>query len=454
MPRKVSFTPLAAILAGLAIFGAVETVQFVTADHDGWDIFAPVSVTTGPLVVDPRNMLDGEDREVIARVVRETRDYGVPWSIQVIRPQGSMGNVSAQEFAEQQYAEQPVESVEDAADGLLMLVSVPEDPTETEIAFAAGPNFYPRGGLTPERLAETVGTQTAQAIEEKRIGDAVIEAATWVAWMHLFRSTPEEPATHLERGLQELLQPLGAVGFAALALLVLAAAAATVVMTRLHTSTTAVPSKLDGVLAGAIARGRVDRPVLVGAVLDAIDRGVLTITPDGTVAPGPVQPATERDRLIAATLGDRPAPIRGLLHTLDRRAQLVRLMEDVLAAAGAFHPRSRVLTLWLRWIAVAGLIVGVLAIVVSVLGSARYALVAALALAVISLVVAIWNERRSWATRTGKRAVAKWRDLHQDGEDRQRTMFETITGMESLAATRSGEAPVSPAAWQVLPDVH
>ncbi|MDQ4043898.1 MAG: DUF2207 domain-containing protein [Chloroflexota bacterium] len=455
MPSKVSYTLLALILGGLVIFGAVETVEYVTAEHDGWDIFAPVSVTTDPLVVDPRNLLAREDREVIARLVREARDYGVPWSVQVVQRRAEAATTSAQELAEQQYAEQPVETVEDAEDGLLMLVSVPAgDPTGTEIAFAAGRNFYPHGDLTPEQLGEMVDTQAAQAIEENRIGDAVIEAATWVQWMHLFGGAPEEPATPLERGVQELLQPLGAAGLAALALIVFSAAAAIALITRIGVSTTTALPELDGVLAGAIERGRVDRPVVAGSVLDTIDRGVLAVTPDGAVVPGAVQPATERDRLILDAIGERATNLRGLLLALDRRDALARSMEDQLAAAGAFHPKSPILTLWLRWIAVGGLALGVLAVVVSVLGSARYALAAALTLVVIALVVAIWNERRSWVTRSGARAVARWRDLHTDGEDRQRAIFETIIGMEPMSATRDDNAPMSPAVWQVLPDIH
>lgn len=455
MPRKVSFTLLAVILAGLAVFGAVRLFQFVTTEHDGWGLFSPVTVTTEPLVVEPQNLFTREELDEIEKIVTEAHAYGTPWSIRVIRTPRDADNLSAQELAEERYAEQPVETADGAGDGLLMLVAVPiGDPTAAEVGFASGPNFYPRGGITPERLQEIVDVQMARAIEENRIGAAVIEGATWVEWTHLFRRVPASEPTQLERGLRALLEPLGAIAFAGLGAAVYIAAIAVLFVTRRGTGAVPGPGPLDGVMAAAVERGRVDWPVVMGAMLDAVDRGVLAIGSDGTVRPGPVAPRGDRERILIQTLGDRRLPARTLARELRGRGLLSRAIEDALAATGAFHPKSPVLTLWLRWIAVGGLLLGALGLVLSVLSSARYALAAALALTVISLAVALWNERRSWSTRAGGRVVAAWRELHRDAADRQRSLFEATSGMEELAATRDRDAPVDPAVWRLLADPH
>jgi hypothetical protein len=407
MPIKLSATLLALILLAGAIFGAVRLGQAVRTEHDGWDIFSHVDVTTDPVLIDPGDLLRKDDREELEKVVNESRDYGIPFAVHVITDADVPADRSADAIAADRYADTPVETSEGADDGLLMLVIVAEpDHTQTQVGFAAGSNFYPRGGITPERLRYIADVQMQALIDDDRIGAAVIEGATWVEWTQLFEPTPNEPPSALARGLRDLLVPWGALLFSGLAALVLAAAIGAKALTLRGAAPTAVLEPLDGVTMAAVARGRVDGAVLAGAALDALDRGVLALGPDNRLRPGGATP-TARDRSLLAAID--AIEIRGGLATPARLGRYLaseggarREKEDHMAGAGLLAWRAPVLTTWLRWIAAAGLLLGLIALVVSVLGEAAPSLAAGVALTAISLVALIWNEQRSWATRAGR----------------------------------------------------
>jgi hypothetical protein len=452
MPTKLSAALLGVIImAGIAI-GAYKVLDVVTSEHDGWDIFAPVEVGAPPLTVEPVNLLLKEDRETIERVVMAGRtDWGLPVAIVVVDDGMIEPGQSIEDAAAERATTEPVESSEDAGDGLLMLVVVPDDDhTATEVAFVPGPNFYPRGGITPERLAFIADVQMQALVDENRIGPAVIEGATWVLWTHLFEPTPDPPASNLERGLDKLLVPLGAAGIAALALAVALAAATVTFMTWRGAGSGSQSGELDGIHAAAAERGRVDRGVLAGAVLDAIDRGTLAI--DGTGALHVVTEATSaRDRALAAVIagitqrGGSPTAA-AIARRLTGDGSLEREIEVELAGSGRFHPRSSVLTAVMRWIAITGTVLGMVAIVISVMGEAPPALLASIALAAISLVALIWNEQRSWTTRAGRAALKSWRDRHEATDDRERALFDAIVDAESLDIVPPDRSPLRPEA--------
>ena len=71
---------------------------------------------------------------------------------------------------------------------------------------------------------------------------------------------------------------------------------------------------------------------------------------------------------------------------------------------------------------------------VSVLGEVAPSLAGAIALTGISLVVLIWNERRSWTTSAGRGALRVWEVAHPSPEDRQRALYEAITGSKLYEA--------------------
>src|SRR5690606_27540880 len=135
MPPKVSLTILALVLLAAALFGAVRLYDVATTERDGGDIFSRVDTTTDMLTVVPQSLVSREDRQAIELVVYETRGFGIPWPIWVVSREELDTPLPAEQIAEQQFAENPVESPEGAGDGLLMAVIVPEsDHTQTEVA--------------------------------------------------------------------------------------------------------------------------------------------------------------------------------------------------------------------------------------------------------------------------------------------------------------------------------
>lgn len=454
MPIKLSATLLALILIAGGLFAAWRIAQVATGEHDGWDIFAPVAVTTDPVLIDPGDLLAKKDRDDLVKVVNEARTYGIPWSVHIITDSAVESDEAADKIAADRYAENPIETRKDAGDGLLMLVIVNEpDHTQTRVGFATGPNFYPRGGITPDRLRYIADVQMAPLIEESRIGDAVVEGATWVEWTQLFESTPDGPPTTLERGLRDLLVPWGALLFGGLAALVLVAAAGTKALTLRGTGGATTIAAADGVTMGAIARGRVDRAVLAGAVLDALDRGAIAFDERNRLHAGAAEP-TGRDRILLDAIatvearGGVPTPA-ALGRYLASDGTLRRDLEDRLAADGALDRRSPVLTVWLRGIAAAGAVLGVIGLVLSVAGEAAPSLAAAIALTVISLVALIWNERRSWTTRAGRAALRGWQAAHAAPDDRERALAEAIGGMESIDLRPADRSPLRPDAQEL-----
>lgn len=457
MSIRASLIALGIMIIAILVFVATQILVTVTGDHDGWDIFAPVSVTTDAVTVEPPNLLTQEDRESLNAVVSESRTYGIPWSVYVASEDEFSAGLEPEVIAERIFSQDPVESREGAGDGLLMVVIVPEeDRTETAVEFVAGPNFYPMGGITPERLQYIADVQMEALIEEERIGDAVIEGATWVEWTQLFEPTPDPPPSNLEMGLQDLLEPLGAVGFAGLALLIAGITAYVIVATR-RSSAVSTPPELDAITAAAAARGRVDHAVIASVVLDAIDRGMLLLSGTTVKRPaGTYDKSSMWDRELTNAFSSleqrRHQPtLASLTRTLSSGSLLQRHMEDHLAAGGIFARRAQVHTVVLRIVAIVGLALGAIGIVLSVLGESDQTLVASFALSVISLIVLIWNEHRSWTTRAGMRAAASWRDRHSAYDDRERLVYETIMGFENLDTLPASKSPVHPDSTVVIP---
>lgn len=470
MPIKISAALLALILLAGAIVGAVTLARAVTTERDGWDLFDRIEVTSDPVLIDPpdlflttlpedidpveRNLAYEETMSALVKVVNESRDFGIPFTVHVITDEGIDDERSADEVAADRYADAPVETREGADDGLLMVVIVTEpDHTETRVGFATGSNFYPRGGITPERLETIASVQMQALIDESRIGDAVVEGATWVEWTQLFQPTPNEPATRLENGLGKLLEPWGALLFGGLAAIVLAAAVGTKALTLRGETASVTLDGADAIDMGAIARGRVDRAVLVGALLDAIDRGTIVLDGQRHLHAGAAG-ATPRDTLLSEVIGDiearggTPTPAvlgRYLANDGDARHAL----ENRLAEAGALDRRAPVLTVWLRCIAAVGTVLGIIGLVISVLGASAPALAGAIALTGISLVALIWNERRSWTTRAGRSALREWEDAHPSPGDRQRALYEAITGMDTVDLRSPDRSPLRPDAQKL-----
>jgi hypothetical protein len=287
-------------------------------------------------------------------------------------------------------------------------VAVPvDDHTQTHAEFVAGEQFFPRQGITPETLERIVNEQMAPLIEDNKIGQAVIEGTTWLEWSQLFQSTPNQPDTYLQSGLDPLLHP-----FLTIAMVGLAGAVALVAIGILwetwRGSIGVAQGEFEVASAAAAAIGRVN-----DAVIDALQ----TPTAERVHEPAdtPMTPVTE------TRPQSDPRAIRGSL-------------EDQLAANGVFHPRSVLYTLWLRALAGFALAAGLLGIVLSILGESEPTLFASIAAVAISLVALIWNESRSWTTNAGRQRLRDWKALHADAQDDAWVQFDAIVHADHYRA--------------------
>ena len=126
-----------------------------------------------PVTITPSNLLQPADRNNIERIVNELAAFGT--TVGVVVQLVDAPTEDTQATAAELYEDDPVEGEPDAGDGLLILVEIPRGAHQaTTIGFAAGPNFYPRGGITPERLAEVVATNVQPLIDRSNIGDSIV----------------------------------------------------------------------------------------------------------------------------------------------------------------------------------------------------------------------------------------------------------------------------------------
>lgn len=421
---------LRATIAATTVLGVAlitfHIVGLLTEDHDAWDIFAPVQVAADPVTVRPDDLISSKNQETLRKIVKETRGFGVPWSIYVTTDEAENRDTPPDTWPEAIYDETPIETSPDARDGLLLAVVVPtDDHTATHAEFVAGENFFPEEGITPERLQEIVDVQMAPLIEDNRISAAVIEGATWLEWTPLFQPTPDQPPTELQSGLSDLLHPLVTAAIAGLAMLVLVAAAVITWLTRRGRTATVV-GKLNAITAAAASIGRVDAPVLrairgndgeVGAM--AADIPAETAIPDAGADHTELEPPSPS----AYTQSHRSHGY----ETMTTRPEI----EDDLASRGVYHPKSVVYTWWLSIISGSGLVIGLMGLVLSVLGETVPTLSASIALTAVSLVTLIWNASRSWTTNAGRRALHEWNHDHKPSQDDDWLLFDSIVNTDT-----------------------
>lgn len=445
-------------LAGIAILTlaiiGVSIVRPLLADHDGWEGFRPIVIDVDPLIAQPPDILSARDRETIRHVVVNTdeepqpRRFGIPWSVAVIRDTEIDPDMEVAEYAETLFDDLEIESSEGADDGMLMAVVIPEgNHTGTSVHFVTGANFYPRGGITPERLRWIADVQMAPMIANNTIGDAIIEGAFWVEWMQLFEPPPRPPAIE---STSSALHPLGSTAMAGLTLLIVGAAVYIAVVTRRGDTRMSEPVALDAILASAIAIGRINQRVVAGVVLDGIERGVLTdsgnrlmLPADTTVGRQGRHDSSLTQAMISLARLNVPVSFDRLVRYLGA-SELPQTMEDELASGGLMHPRSRLFYLALKLAAITGTSIGVIFLVLAVLGEVESTLLAAIALIVASVSVLIWNESHSWTTRAGGDQLARWLAQRHHDQDRDRRLYDTVTQLDGDSdGRRAGAASLS-----------
>ena len=438
--KAVLLALVAAILVGVTMMAANAPVAGQSDDDDADEARRPVTIS-------PSDLLQSADRKNIERIVNELKAFGATAAVVVQRVDAPA--VDSNATAAELYEDRPVESAPDAGDGLLVLVEIPLGAHQaTTVGFAAGPNFYPRGGITPERLSALVATEAQPLIDRSNIGDSIVSMMQWIAVIQLFEPSPRVELTDQQSTLNRALNQVAAPILVFLAASLVGVAFWSTRRTRRagNDLPEAADDALDAVQAGALARGRADDATLTGALLGLYGHGAAAVA------------ATRRDvatlRLLDAAHIDAPSDqlawdvTSPLADPATRQVSASRLrqlsdiwpiaareMERNLEARGLFDPHARRMDAIIALLAMLAAAAAVLLIIPTLLARTGAAIGAEILLLGVAFVVWQWSRHRSWTTARGSSALHNWREVHT-GDDPRRVLFDVITRQDRAMDNR------------------
>jgi uncharacterized protein (TIGR04222 family) len=454
--RALVFASVAAMLLGMATPAAGQPGGGRAGENEEDDGPRP------PVTITPSNLLQSGDRTNIERIVNELAAFDATVGVVVQRIDAPAEDTQA--TAEELYEDGPVETAPEAGDGLLILVEIPQGAHQaTTIGFAAGPNFYPRGGITPERLASLVATEAQPLIDRNNIGDAIVTLMQWIAVVQLFEPSPRIELTERQRPLNDLLDRVAAPILALLALALAGFGWWTGHRTRRYggKGRGEEATALDAVQAGALARGRVDDAVLTGALLQLHAHGAATLPPSSRSEPAlrlldPSQCHGTSDLLTWDAAAPLANPAMGHISP-DRLRQLPDAwggaaagLERELQGRDLLDHRARRADALVTLLAMLGAAAALLLVIPTLIARASVAIGAEILLLAMAFLVWWWTKRRSWTTAIGASALHSWREAHT-GDDPQRLIYDVITRQDRAPDNRFvtvhgplGELPFRP----------
>jgi uncharacterized protein (TIGR04222 family) len=447
---------VAVIVVALTCMSAPLAIGAQTDDNDSDD------EERRPVTITPSNLLQPADRNNIERIVNELAAFGT--TVGVVVQLVDAPTEDTQATAAELYEDDPVEGEPDAGDGLLILVEIPRGAHQaTTIGFAAGPNFYPRGGITPERLAEVVATNVQPLIDRSNIGDSIVSLMQWIAVIQLFEPSPRVELTERQSTLNRALNQVAAPILVLLALSLVGVA----FWSRRHTRRFgrdlpgAEVEALDAVQAGALARGRADDAALTGALLGLYGNGAASVGAPRRDGPAlRLLDASRLDRAVDQLAWDVTSPLADPATrqvTASRLRQLLdvwpiarRELEGALGAQGLFDPLARRADATIALLSMFAGAAAVLLVIPVLIARATAAIGAVIVLLAVAFLVWQWSRHRSWTTARGSSALHNWRAVY-DGDDPQRVIYDVITRQDRATDNRFvsirsslGEMPFRP----------
>jgi hypothetical protein len=380
---------------------------------------APIQ-TTPTLTITPSGLLTPHDTQVIYYLANQISEAGVP--IRVVVQEVPQPPIDVGADASNRATFYPVESKKGAQDGLLMLVEIPSnDHTKTKVAFYTGKNFFPNGGLTEESLTAINFDRIEPRIAQNTIGPAIIDGLNWIAWTNQFESSPRlVPSTWQHRIGQ-------AIDLAIAPLLALYALALIVVGNRARAMTRRLAARpratengldipADSVHLGALARGQVDDPVMVGVLLQLVAQGAIVVNGKGRKATG-VQLLdrgrcqTETQWEIYDLLGQVADKETGWVSAATLRqlpdlwAPLRRKVAAHFASIGLFTPLAQPARRRARWWCAIGVVIAFVVLAVSTASMARWGILAGVGLVIVASFMWWWSGYQSRDTDAARSAV-------------------------------------------------
>lgn len=429
------------------------------------DPLAPVlDLPAPPVATAPGDLFAPEQVDTITSFVNEAREFGVPLAVRAVTvpvsPQALsdailLGKATpsaqaiVQRLADAWLAQEPIETSPDAADGILLLVVVPENqPTQTMAAFATGRNALPLNGLTSRSLNDRLASVMAPRFAEGDIAGGLASGISLVSYDNLFAAPARRERTRQQDALSTVTNT-ALFGLTIAASIALAAFAAT-----LHRRQRAFAASPDPEASaceiGALQRGRADTAVTTAALMHLIRSGHLTLRQDVLHLAQPESSsiadpflAEIHGRLAAAADPDGDLRDAAMRRLQDILAPARQRLENHLAAQGLFNPRAKVETVWLLLASALVAAIALLTLLPAILGMSRLGILGILIAGITIASVLTWTVRRSWTTPAGREAVTAWYAREQSEVNYR--IIEEITHQEILL-----EAPGGPSVPPVV----
>lgn len=386
------------------------------------DTLEPVTIDAPMLETYPENLFSDNDFKAIEGRVNEARNSGVPLSVRIVdltvpdQPipgavkqlrstdfSTPLTDVRANQITHAWMEQEPIETAPEAEDGILLLVLVPEDRTQTQAFWGIGPNALPLNGLTVGNIANTVAAMNAE-FSQGHVANGVFRGLQEFGYNIQFGEPQRLERSTLQDALHTAMIPFAAAT-------VLAGVGIPILAWRLSRRAAKVPAAHPGLTpweAAAIQLGRVSPAVTTAMLLDAVHEGTIVSRSDGSL----VLENDGGNPTVAAiwAFADSEGVIpRNAVLEIEGITQSVRdEMEDRLAAIGAFTDNvytDRTLMFIAMGIGVFLIALSAVPVVVSMSAVGVFGITVAL------LGIAAgwwWLARRSYTTEAGETMVRTW----------------------------------------------
>ena len=407
------------------------------------DTLEPIQIEMPALETFPGDLLAESDFDAIEGRVTEARNAGAPVAIRIVDMTAETSEIPfpMRQFADNDFSEpisgerqqafvdawirdEVIETNDDANDGFLLLVLVPEDRTQTQALWWIGDNALPLNGLTEQNILATQGVMNAE-FAEGNMPNGVFLGISEFSYNVQFGVPERLERTKIGRALHAAVIPL-AIGTTTAGLFVPALAWW---LARRNNFDEEIEADLSPWQAAALHMKRPTASIPAAMLLDAVHKGDLIPGKDGRVRlqGHASNPALDALRPFANENGVVPA--EAMLEIEAITSSVRTEIEDDLAAIGAYTPLARVDRTWMLLAIALALLIAALAVVPTVVSMS--------ALGVLGITIALagimsgwwWITHRRYTSPAGERLLTRWLEK-ASAEDRH--LFDTAINLDLL----------------------
>lgn len=419
------------------------TLQAVPAQAREGDTLKPIEIDAPALETYPDDLLAQGDFEAIESRVYEARTSGVPLAVRIVDMTQEAPDLPVQirQYARDDFGQpmsperqqamvdswgenEVIETSEDADDGFLLLVLVPEDRTQTLAMWWMGDNALPINGLTEKNILATQDVMNEQ-FAAGNMPNGVYLGISEFSYNVQFGVPARLQRTEIGSALHTAVVPL-AIGTTLAGLLVPALAWW---LARKNTQTDDIDHVLTPWQAAAVKMKRTTPTITTAMLLEAVHKHEITPGKDGSVrlengsgnaAVNALRPFANADGIVSPATMYEVEAITAPIRTG---------IENDLAAIGLFTQRVRVDRTWMLLAMGIALLIAALAVVPTVVSKSALG-AGSIAIAVGGVVIGWWWLRhRSYTTPAGDALLAQWLESAA-AEDRH--LFDTAVHLHLL----------------------